>query len=217
MIENNEWYLLYGSKDLSKVRLRRHKRKYRRQKLPAGIRKSTILDLCCGMGEFSSIAAEKNPESVVIGMDYHFSSEFHKNKTNLKFIQSSAYDIAVKGNSCEHLFCFHSLHHLGEASCWEGLVQEINRVLKVGGKLYLIDHYPTIWLQLALWFFKISFVQIIPWMKDFQRQLCVEKEILNYWLEHWKEFLQVLAENGFTCRKFSKRLFFFYAYYEKIN
>lgn len=217
MTESNEWYLLYKSTNLIKRRLHRHKIKYQRLQLPESIKNATIIDLCCGTGEFGSIAAEKNPESLVIGVDSHLSSELRAQKTNFIFIQSSAYNIAIRGDSCDFLFCFHSLHHLGDVSSWQNLVKEMGRILKRGGKLYVIDHYPTLWLKIAVWLFKTPIVRLIPWMKDFQKQLSTEKEILNYWLEHWKEFLQLLAENGFTCRKFSKRLFFFYANYDKSN
>ena len=217
MKESREWYDLYGRAALQERRQRRHLKKYLKYTLPVNLKDAHILDLCCGTGEFARIAADSNPDSRIVGMDVYFPSGLGSDRQNLTFIQSSAFDIAAEDNTFDHLFCFHSLHHLGEVSGWEELIHEMSRVLKPGGRLHLIDHYPGIWLKLALQFFKTTLPVFIPWMRDFKEQLYDERQILGYWLDHWRIFLKMLTENRFMCTESRKGIFFFYSEYEKVN
>ena len=124
-----DWHELYHSEPLRLRRQKQHNRKYSRYALPEKHDGQVILDLCCGAGEFTSIASFRNPASYVIGMDVYDKEFARSRKNNLAFVKGDAISISLKSESCHHVFCFHSFHHLGGREAWLKVLQETYRIL----------------------------------------------------------------------------------------
>ena len=96
-----------------------------------------ILDLGCGKGRFcrklkdagfmNIIGAEPSKELIKTA---------RKNNKDIKFIQASATDLPFSDNEFDSLICIEVLGHIPDT---EKAVNEMARVLKPGGKLFIID------------------------------------------------------------------------------
>ena len=210
-----DWYELYHREPLRLRRLKKHLRKYKKYALPENHSGEIMLDLCCGAGEFTSLASAGNPASHVIGMDIYDKEFKNQNCANMAFVKCDAANISLKSDFCSHVFCFHSFHHLGERKRWQAVLHEVARVLKPGGMLHVIDHHNGFWMKTALLFFKSPFPLIIPWMRHFKIQLEEEEEILGYWLQNGRYLSLDAASAHLRRSRFRKSPFFFYACFVK--
>ena len=107
-----------------------------------------IIDIGCGAGGLSRKLAQIVTEGEVVGLDI---SEGYINKLNqskerdksgkyknLVFVLGSAEDIPCPGNYFNHAVCSEAFGFWSEPE--KGLA-EVNRILKTGGKLYLVNSY----------------------------------------------------------------------------
>ncbi len=185
--------------------------------MPEGRDGEGILDICCGAGEFASIASAKNPASSVVGIDMYVQELKGMNRGNLAFIAGDAERLPVKASVYDHVFCFHSFHHLGVRERWRSVLCEAARVLKPGGKLHVIDHHNGFLFRCALLFFRLPVPLPVPWMSRFKTQLHEERDILKYWLQNVHHLPEAAASVGLTRSRFRKSAFFFYACFVKHN
>lgn len=214
MSESENWYALYHSTELRERRSRSHRSKYLIFGLPQGVAGELFLDLCCGAGEFSRLLAQFNPGSQVLASDLRPVVEAPGSRNPL-FLAAEAAFQPLPSASVDRLFCFHALHHLGRIDRWIPLTVELARLLRSGGTLHLVDHYPSPWLRLARLAFSSPLGSLSPWMRNFRAQLKQEREILDYWLIHWESFFSLLEQAGFARLEFRRELFVFYAVYRK--
>lgn len=95
--------------------------------------KAKVIDVGCGSGIFSNLAASMNYQ--VLGMDISHNAvkvlnkRYKKNK-NLKFLQATAEKIPARSKSADLILCFEVLEHLVNPSV---SLSEIHRVLKDNG------------------------------------------------------------------------------------
>jgi len=217
MKENDNWYSQYNSEELQKRRIKKHRKKYLSYGLPQKTENQVLLDLCCGSAEFSRLIAKHNPQSLVLGCDIFLEKKSLYYLGNLFFFSADAISLSLPDSSVDQIFCFHSLHHLDGPGRWQRLVDEFHRVLKNGGYLHLVDHYPSPWLRLAFIAVRSPLSLMVPWLKKFREQLKLEEEILSYWFENWEVFFHLVNQAGFERTVWSKKIFFFYSVFKKIT
>lgn len=105
-----------------------------------------VLDACCGTGTLTSLLAERVGETgAVTGIDLSYSSlgvaaKKTKNDLPLTFRQASCADIPFPDGSFDKIFISFGLHELAEADRQNSL-QEINRVLKSDGSLFILEYH----------------------------------------------------------------------------
>ncbi|MCE5270138.1 class I SAM-dependent methyltransferase [bacterium] len=214
MKEGEAWHSIYRNAALKTRRQRKHWKKYDKYQLPKELSNALILDLCCGSGEFAVKAATENPSSTVVGIDLRPEFKVLAHVRNLFFIKSNAIELPVKSGTVSQLFIMHSLHHLGQIAELKILLQELRRIMVIGGVLHLIDHYPSWQLKLAFTSLKSPIARLLPWTRCFGMQLKEENQIVNYWLNNYSSFFPLLNNASFERLIFRKELFFFYACYK---
>jgi ubiquinone/menaquinone biosynthesis C-methylase UbiE len=103
-----------------------------------------MLDLGCGDGSTELFVQKHLPGWKVEGIDVSVESIKAANKKNLAnavFQIFNGTEIPFADNSFDVLFVAAVFHHI-DFSLHAGLVKEIYRVLKPGGRLYLFEHNP---------------------------------------------------------------------------
>jgi len=103
----------------------------------------SILDVCCGAGELTSVIAEPGFIGQVVGVDISESAlEIARTKTqhiSATFLRASAYDLPFASSRFNKCFISLGLHHMSvQERRWA--LKEIHRVLTPEGSLYVIDY-----------------------------------------------------------------------------
>lgn len=95
-----------------------------------------VLDLGCGRGDNARIFAQKAKKSV--GVDIKKWSDWDKLASEkLKFIEADAHKLPFADHSFEVVFAKDMLHHVKRP---EIVLKEIHRVLKKGGRVFLVEY-----------------------------------------------------------------------------
>jgi ubiquinone/menaquinone biosynthesis C-methylase UbiE len=107
-----------------------------------------FLEIGCGSGAVSRDISEKHKIKVV-GTDVDedqikSAKESARDLGNITFLTADATDLTFKDNSFDIIISINVLHHI---SNWMDALNEINRVLKVGGSLLLAELLFTKWTQ----------------------------------------------------------------------
>jgi demethylmenaquinone methyltransferase/2-methoxy-6-polyprenyl-1,4-benzoquinol methylase len=105
-----------------------------------------VLDACCGTGTLTYLLAERvGRTGAVTGIDLSHSSlgvaaKKAKKVLPLTFRQASCADIPFPEGTFDKIFISFGLHEIAEADRRKSL-QEINRVLKSGGSLFILEYH----------------------------------------------------------------------------
>ena len=121
---------------------------------------ATIIDLACGPATQLALVAELNPAISFVGIDYSEtmlkSAEAYIKEKKLNNVVFEKGDISNLGqipkNSADGIISTMALHHLPTLAHLELCFKEINRVLKPGGALYLVDFGRLKHLKSVLYF-----------------------------------------------------------------
>ncbi|MFA5143737.1 MAG: class I SAM-dependent methyltransferase [Candidatus Omnitrophota bacterium] len=104
---------------------------------------SKVLDIGSGTGELTFLLSGKAPKGEIVGLDISQQmieasqkKKLERNADNVKFIASRANSIPYKDGHFDLVFCLNALHHFPDHPSF---FKEINRVLKKGGALVLLD------------------------------------------------------------------------------
>jgi len=105
-----------------------------------------ILDVCFGTGNSTLLVAKNNHRNVITGLDLSADMLKVANRkirklglSNIKTIQMDAADMDLEDESFDVATSSFGLHEM-EYPIMESIIKEMNRVLKKGGKLYLVDY-----------------------------------------------------------------------------
>ncbi len=131
-------------------RIYRHRKILRTINIPT---EGRVLDLSCGDGQFFRYVYEAGPGLEFSGIDIN-TGEIEQAKKDLPFARfsiGSAENLNFPEGSFDIIFSIMSLHHYKNA---QKVFEEVGRVLKTGGVLYLVDLIPKYkWTQ-KLWNWK---------------------------------------------------------------
>jgi len=109
-----------------------------------GFRSGDVLDVGCGFGEINLVVAEQFPETTHTGIDLSKplleaakqSAESRGVAERVHFAEVDAQDIPYEDDSFDLAFNINMLHIVNEPIL---MLNEIERVLKPGGLLYMLD------------------------------------------------------------------------------
>ena len=194
-------------------RLRTYRKKLRRLGLLGETAGLKTLDIACGSGEALDLLSASGAKGLY-GLDLyrpiqstqHF-SRIVANGTRLPFA-SATFDRVI---------CTHSLHHFRTTSNLELLFDEMTRILKRGGRLFLIDHFDTFYLRLIFWLCQLPIPVYPASVKCFGTQLREERDCISWWLRNWSDIFGLLKRSGLRIERFERRLFFFYLRGDKVE
>ncbi len=117
-----------------------------------------LLDVGCGNGIFALEYSAGQPQHrVVLGLDYDLHALqnarqiFSDNQLDpTKFIRGNAYQLPFRDNSFEVVFCLNTLVNFRPFSRIEGLIRELHRICRPGGRIifdYRNDRNPVLKLK----------------------------------------------------------------------
>jgi len=156
-----------------------------------------ILDVCVGTANSAIAVAKENPNTHITGIDLSkdmiavAERKVKKQKiSNISFQHMDATKMVFSDNCFDVVMVSFGLHELGYDLMIK-ILHEINRILKKGGKLYIIDYEKE----------NDSFKKILLW-------LCLKL----FEPKHMSEFLEynwddILREAGFSLDSNEKQLF----------
>ncbi len=103
---------------------------------------STILELGSGRGANSFYIAKRNPDVKITAVDLSINPLIkYKNLSNVKFIKGDFHDLGfISDQSLDLVFGIETFCHSNDK---KKLFSEIHRILKPGGRLYVLDGYRT--------------------------------------------------------------------------
>lgn len=95
---------------------------------------SIIIDIGCGMGDFTDVIKKNYPNASVLGMDIsryaiHYAA---KKYSDITFFMGSLPDIPIRSNSCKFISCLESLYYLKDKERKKSL-EQIELILQDGG------------------------------------------------------------------------------------
>src|SRR5260221_10424471 len=121
-----------------------------------------ILEVGSGLGLLCHEIATQNPSSRIFGIEYATAqlANVDQGIGNLNFVQADAHTLPFSTNCFDTVYCRYVLEHLANPQM---VLEEIFRVLKPGGKVYLQEnnilinvfdpecpHFNLVWQQFAL-------------------------------------------------------------------
>ncbi len=159
---------------------------------------SKFLDVACGTGNLALRLAEIAPGGKVVGLD--FSPEMialARAKTpvegaNVEFIKGNAEVLPFPDDSFDFVSCSCAFHHFPHS---EKAVREMYRVLKDGGRAFMVDVYKNIpWGIVILWF----------------NSKFIEKGAQHYYPKTLRDFFRESGFEKIEQKRSFKRLLFFH-------
>jgi demethylmenaquinone methyltransferase/2-methoxy-6-polyprenyl-1,4-benzoquinol methylase len=132
-----------------------------------------ILDVCFGTGNSTLLVAKNNDKNVITGLDLSEDMLEVANRkirkqglANIKTIRMDAADMDLADESFDVATSSFGLHEM-EYPVMVSIIKEMNRVLKKGGKLYLVD-YQIQETAMKRFFFRVYLLLTSPpHVKDF--------------------------------------------------
>jgi demethylmenaquinone methyltransferase/2-methoxy-6-polyprenyl-1,4-benzoquinol methylase len=105
-----------------------------------------ILDVCFGTGNSTLLVAKNNNKNMITGLDLSADMLKVANRkirkeglSNIKMIRMDAAHMELEDESFDVATSSFGLHEM-EYAVMKMIIKEMNRVLKEGGKLYLVDY-----------------------------------------------------------------------------
>jgi demethylmenaquinone methyltransferase/2-methoxy-6-polyprenyl-1,4-benzoquinol methylase len=105
-----------------------------------------ILDVCFGTGNSTLLVAKNNSRNTITGLDLSADMLKVANRkirkhglSNIKTLRMDALDMDLEDESFDVATSSFGLHEM-EYPVMRSIIQEMHRVLKKGGKLYLVDY-----------------------------------------------------------------------------
>lgn len=203
--ETEAWAQAYAAPELARRRQRTYTAKLRRLGLLEPVTGAT-LDVACGHGDALRVLAEHG-QARLAGVDLS-----HPAGPLPAFarVTGAGERLPFAGASFDRILCLHSLHHFRSMDDVGLLLAECRRTLTPGGRLYLLDHWGSVWLR--------ALFRVLEWncplypaaARHFGQQLREEHEAIFWWLRVWPQLYDRLDAAGFTILQKSRTPSFLY-------
>ena len=100
-----------------------------------------VLDIACGRGRSSFVAASSHPNADIIGVDLlaeniAVASTMYSQMPNLRYMVNDAMNLEFADATFNKVFCLEAAFHFSDRSRF---LQEVFRVLKPGGRFVIVD------------------------------------------------------------------------------
>jgi ubiquinone/menaquinone biosynthesis C-methylase UbiE len=202
-----KWHSVYASDALSRRRKKTHLQKLKKTGFLDLPKTAKILDVACGEGEMLDLMAETG-FSDLAGLDPFEPSR--RRTLAWKFVQGSGGKLPFQVNDFDVILCAHALHHFSGVEEIKQFLNEAERVLRPGGRLYIIDHYDSWQLGMAHFLLMSPLAKWGSWTSAFHDQLCAERKELDSYVKHYPEVRRAILAASFSVKQWRQDLFFFY-------
>jgi ubiquinone/menaquinone biosynthesis C-methylase UbiE len=156
-------------------------------------REAHILDTCCGKGEALALLRQYGFRSLT-GADGCRHAEWGQ-ATGITFAACDVRQLPFADGTFDAVLNLHALHHLGDARGVAAFLGECARVLKPGGRLFILDFPSSLQIRLAFWALKQRVGAVTPGLRNFARILDEEWDYLMTYLADWPA-VQTVIQNG---------------------
>lgn len=194
----------------------------RTAKLPAKLRALGVLDLrrdarvldtCCGKGE-ALMALRREGFRHLAGADGCRHPEWSRTP-GIRFAACDVRELPFGDGEFDAVMNLHALHHLGDAAGVHAFLQECRRVLKPGGKLFILDFPGSPQIRLAFELLRRRLAAVTPGLRNFAEILDEEWPYLMPYVQDWRAVEAVLRDGPLRVARWKQGLFLYYATWVK--
>ena len=171
-----------------------------------------VVDLACGTGDLSFAAARVVPEGRVTGLDVSArmieaaeERRMHLGADRVRFSTGDMMSLSLADESADAVtagYAFRNVPEVGAA------LDEAVRVLKPGGRLFVLDFYRPrnpIWRTLFLWYLRVA-GNVIGWLWHREGAVYgyIAPSIATF--VSWQDFGEALGHRGMTVERSSPKV-----------
>lgn len=166
-----------------------------------------ILDTCCGNGDALAQLAEAGFRHLT-GID----GLRHPSWSKLPFpmVTGDVTELPFEDKSFDAIINLHALHHLGGSEGVGSFLRECRRVLKPGGRLFILDFPSSLQIRLLFWGLRCRVLTVTPELSNFARILDEEWSYLAPYLVEWPAVRQRLFGSELGVEHFRQDFFLYY-------
>lgn len=169
-------------------------------------RDSRILDTCCGNGDALSDLYSLGFRNLQ-GIDGIEHSAWSAQPFPL--VSGDVRGLPFENSSFDAVTNLHALHHLGGPDGTQAFLNECFRVLRPGGRLFILDFPNSPQIQLLFWGLRRRLLTFTPGLENFARIVDEEWSYLGPYLSDWSKNKSVLLNSSFAVEQFDQRFFLY--------
>lgn len=213
--ESEAWLKNYADPIESERRKRKLSRRLERFDWSALPSHPRWVDLCCGHGEALDLLIDKGikrPSGIDLTTDPKLAQ-----RIDIDWRCGDATRTPFASHTYDVVSHFHALHHLGGPSQVAALMNEVDRLLKPGGQLWVIDFSNSWSIRLAFLVFRIRFFGFERWwfgsryLQSFSKTVREEWPFLREYLPQWPAVRKALFDDPrFEQIDLKRSIFYFY-------
>lgn len=204
--ESEAWAKAYHSDPLVARRRATYRRKLARLGLAGLPASQPLLDVACGSGEFLGLLAAGGAGPLV-GIDLLRPPGPAR---TYRHVVADGCLLPFADASFAHVLCTHSLHHFAAFESIGQFLGEVRRVLAPGGRVYLVDHFGSLYLRAMFALLAVPWPVLPSAVRQLGAQLREERPYLEWWLRNWRGLFAVVRRSGLEVAAYRRGLFFFY-------
>lgn len=174
-----------------------------------------ILDTCCGRGEALSILHD-NGFQRLYGVDSFYQPSWN-NSNGRRFIACDVKGLPFSDNEFDVVMNLHALHHMGGTRGVAEFLKECCRVLKPGGRLFILDFPGSPQIRLLFSLLRHRIGTITPNLRNFADIVDEEWDYLDPYLDVWPSTELAIHESPLRVERWDREFFLYYLVLTKPN
>ena len=171
-------------------------------------RDARILDAGCGKGEALAILRRYGFTNLA-GADFRQHAEW-QGIPDCDFRVSDARRTPFDDNQFDAIINLHALHHMGGPRGVASFLDECRRLLKPGGKLFILDYTGSPQIRLLHWALRHRIGTITPGLQNFARIQDEEWPFLGPYLRSWPATRTAIYTSGFEVTRWKQAFWLYY-------
>ncbi|MCX5795280.1 MAG: class I SAM-dependent methyltransferase [Elusimicrobia bacterium] len=213
-VETGTWLQTYSSEFEIERRRKQLRWKLKKLGLDEQPRSVALLDMCCGHGEALDVMYEMGFRNLT-GMDIAFDKRLSED-SRFRYSVGDALKSGFESQSFDIVTCIHAMHHFATFENVQKFLDEALRLLKPGGKLFIVDFENSPQIRLAFWLFRMNnFWFGNQYLRNYSQIAKEEWPFLKDYFPQWKNIENALYRGRLRFLRRSYTLFHFYLTLEK--
>lgn len=205
-METVSWQSAHYEEPFASRRKAKLKGKLHRMGVAQLPRDARILDTCCGNGDALAELYALGFRNLQ-GIDGISHADWpHK---PFPMVAGDVRQLPFEDSSFDAVTNMHALHHLGGPQGTKAFLDECFRVLRPGGRLYILDFPSSPQIQLLFWGLRKRLLTLTPGLENFAKIVDEEWSYLEPYLNEWRDNKKVLFGHALEVEKFDQRLFLY--------
>lgn len=172
-----------------------------------------ILDTCCGRGEALSILHD-NGFKHLCGADSFYQSTWD-NTNGRRFVACDVKGLPFGDNEFDVVMNLHALHHMGGTRGVADFLRECHRVLKPGGRLFILDFPGSPQIKLLFSLLRHRIGTVTGALRNFADIVDEEWEYLDPYLDVWPSTELAIHESPLVVERWDREFFLYYLVLKK--